>query len=71
MMELTRLQKFLIGVKLAGVFIRWCFKYPGDITTLFRENYQDIKFRYEMETDPEMRAWSEEIENQFSNGSDT
>jgi hypothetical protein len=35
------------------------------------KNYQDIKFRYEMETDPEMRAWSEEIENQFSNGSDT
>jgi hypothetical protein len=66
-MELSKFRKFLIGVRLTGVFIRWCFKYPGDITSLFRENFEDIKFRYMMETDPEMIEWTKEISNEFNN----
>ncbi len=42
--------KAFIKIKLIGVFLNWCWKYPLDI----KENFQDIKSRYFFETDIEM-----------------
>ena len=42
-----RLKKLKIRVKLLFVFLGWCI---SDI----RENYQDMKSRYYIETDPEL-----------------
>lgn len=49
-----------IKVKLFFVFIGWCFKYPLTL----RENFQDIKTRYMMETDEEMLQIMKDIDNE-------
>ena len=49
-----RLKEVKIRVKLLFVFLGWCV---SDI----RENYNDIKSRYLLETDPELLELQEEI----------
>ena len=48
------LKKIKIRVNLCFVFLGWCV---NDI----RENYQDMKTRYLLETDPEMLEIHEQI----------
>jgi hypothetical protein len=43
-------------IYLTGVFLRWCY---NDIL----ENYQDIKFRYWMETSKEGKKLTKDIES--------
>jgi hypothetical protein len=45
-----------IRINLFFVYIKWCF---NDCV----ENYQDIKFRYKMETDKELLEIQKELEN--------
>jgi hypothetical protein len=49
-------QRLKIIIKLFFVYIKWCF---NDCV----ENYQDIKFRYKMETDKELLEMQKELEN--------
>lgn len=49
-------QRLKIIIKLFFVYIKWCF---NDCV----ENYQDIKFRYNMETDKELLKMQKELEN--------
>ncbi len=49
-------QRLKIIIKLFFVYIKWCFN--GCL-----ENYQDIKFRYKMETDKKLLKIQKELEN--------
>lgn len=49
-------KRLKIRLKLFFVYIKWCF---NDCV----ENYQDIKFRYKMETDKELLEIQKELEN--------
>jgi hypothetical protein len=41
-----------------GAFFRWCWKYP----TTPIENFQDARFRYQAQTDPELKKTFDELE---------
>jgi hypothetical protein len=45
-----------------GAFFSWCWKYP----TTPIENFQDARFRYMMNTDPEMIKLHKELEEELS-----
>jgi hypothetical protein len=49
-------KRLKIRIKLFFVYIKWCF---NDCV----ENYQDIKYRYNMETDKELIEIQKELEN--------
>jgi hypothetical protein len=49
-----------LRIKLFFVFLYWCFRYPKDI----RENWEDMKFRYFMETDPEIKKLTKQLEDE-------
>jgi hypothetical protein len=49
-----------LRIKLFFVFLSWCVKHPKDIG----ENWEDMKFRYFMETDPEMKKLTKELEDE-------
>jgi hypothetical protein len=55
-----RLKKLKIKVKLLFVFFGWCI---SDI----RENYQDMKSRYLLETDPELLEAHEFVKELMKN----
>lgn len=54
------MEKILIRIKLFFVFLGWCWIYPNGI----KENWSDMKFRYFMETDPEMKKLLKEFEDE-------
>lgn len=57
---MKKIKKILIRIKLFFVFLRWCWLYPYDI----KENWQDMNFRYFMETDPGMLKLLKELEDE-------
>ena len=50
--------KFVAFFDALGAFLRWTWKYP----TTPKENFQDARFRYNMNIDPEMKKLWEEFD---------